>query len=65
VNLGDTAFYFDKSGTPTNLSMTPHMDTITWTVTGTPLFVSRPVEVGPSGEIYLIGVDRIYRATPL
>ena len=65
VNLGDTACYFDKSGNSTNLSMTPYMDTIKSTMSSTPLFASRAIEVGLSGEIYLIGVDRIYRAIPL
>jgi hypothetical protein len=64
ANLGDTVCYFDKSGKPTHLSMTPHMDTIGSTTSSTPLFISRPVEAGPFGEIYLIGVDRIYRASP-
>ena len=65
VNLIGTAYYFDKSGKPTELSMSPKMNTIQVTGYDTTLFDGRPVEVGPSGEIYLIGTDRIYRATPL
>lgn len=64
ANLGDTALYFDKSGSPTNLSMSPNMDTIKSTTSSTPLFVSCGIEIGTSGDIYLISVDRIYRAIP-
>ena len=65
VNLVGTAYYFDKSGKPTELSMNPSMNTIKVTGYDFPLFFSRPVEIGPSGEIYIIGTDRIYRAMPL
>jgi hypothetical protein len=65
ANLAEAAYYFDKSGAPTKLSMTPSMDTIKSTGMDVSLFRGRPIEVGSAGEIYLIGADRIYRATPL
>ena len=64
ANLAEAAYYFDKSGTPTKLSMTPSMDTIKGTGIAVSLFHGRPIEVSPAGVIYLIGADRIYRATP-
>ncbi len=64
VNLTGAAYYFDKLGQPTELSMTPSMDAIKATSLEFPLFHGCPIEVGPSGEIYLIGGDRIYQATP-
>ena len=65
VNLTGTAYYLDASGKPTELSMYPAMTTIKETGYDFPLFDGRPIEVGPDGVIYLIGADRIYRATPL
>ena len=64
MNLVGTAYYFDKSGKPTELSMNPAMSTIKATGYDFPLFNGQPIEVGPAGEIYMIGTDRIYRATP-
>ncbi|MFS8065548.1 MAG: hypothetical protein ACMG6S_04165, partial [Byssovorax sp.] len=63
VNLTGTAYYFDKLGQATELSMKPSMNTIKATSLEFPLFHDCPIEVGPSGEIYLIGGDRIYQAT--
>jgi hypothetical protein len=65
VNLTGTAYYFDASGKPTELSMNPAMSTIKETGYDLPLFDGRPIVVGAAGMIYLIGADRIYRATPL
>ena len=64
ANLTGTAYYLDASGKPTELSMNPAMSTIKETGYDFPLFDGRPIEVGASGEIYLIGSDRIYCAIP-
>ena len=64
ANLGEAAYYFDKSGNPTQLSMTPPMFTIETTGGDEPLFRGGLIEVDLDGVIYLIGADRIYRATP-
>lgn len=65
ANLTGTAYYFDKSGEATELLMTPSMKTVKEATNESLLFQLGAVEIGPSGEIYLIGTDTIYRATSL
>ena len=65
VNFVGKAIYLDPSGKATELSMNPPMTEFKEGVLGVLVFETARIEIGPSGDIYFINSQSIYRATPL
>ena len=61
VNLVGTIYHLGTDGTATELNTTPTLEKIEpdWIT-----FHARPIEVGPTGNVYIIAAETIYRAVP-
>ncbi|WP_148314160.1 hypothetical protein [Sorangium cellulosum] len=61
VNLVGTIYHIGTDGTATELNTTPTLNDVTadWID-----FHARPIEVGPTGNVYVISTETIYRAVP-
>jgi hypothetical protein len=64
VNFVNKALYLDESGKVTELSMTPPMSQFEEGMSGSLIFRNNRIEIDPAGDIYFIGVQNIYKATP-
>jgi hypothetical protein len=64
ANMQHALVSFDKTGKPTALPTSPSLDDYQKASTETDFFYLRPVVMGPSGAVYVIGQKTILKAAP-
>jgi hypothetical protein len=64
LNLTGTVYHGAADGTMTEFDMSPTLEQLGLTEGDKSMFYSRPIEVGPSGTIYVISETTVYKAVP-